>query len=597
MYEFQPLEELRIGRIIEVNGTSLKVEIDSNIVDLLKIYNGKVYPIGQMASVIKILFGRKILFAHVNMLKMKNDFEEEAGRIKFSDDARIIECDLFGEGQWVQKDKVMKFCIGIETYPLPQQTAYLMTQAELDSMYQSAERKTDDDIFPYIKIGNYSGSNQECSLNIDKMFCQHCAVLGSTGSGKSGTVAAILHSVLDYHFDSASLVPNIVLIDPHGEYDKAFKGKAKVYRAYSSQTKENADYVELKLPYWLMSSSEFRELVIGKTEFEATSQNNIVYEALGYAKMVQAGILKRYDENAQGRQAYELEDGKSNQDVEKFDRDKPLPFLFSDFIFHINVIQGRKTGKIENLANSDRKDIDGILRKLNTLKANPQLKFMLEEFTDTVSLEKVMKQFIATSNEIDLKIIDISGIPNEVAGILTAMISRLLFQFKLWQNRDEREKTPILLVCEEAHRYVPNTGEAQYKEAQNAIRRIAKEGRKYGLGLMLVSQRPSDVESTVLSQCNTWVVLKLTNSNDKNYIGNFMPDNSNGLIKNLSSLSRREAIIVGEAVAMPSRVKIRELQANQLPDSNDISFVKGWLEKGTNQEIIIDDVIKRWITI
>lgn len=597
MYEFQPLEELRIGRIIEVNGTSLKVEIDSNIVDLLKIYNGKVYPIGQMASVIKILFGRKILFAHVNMLKMKNDFEEEAGRIKFSDDARIIECDLFGEGQWIQKDKVMKFCIGIETYPLPQQTAYLMTQAELDSMYQSAERKTDDDIFPYIKIGNYSGSNQECSLNIDKMFCQHCAVLGSTGSGKSGTVAAILHSVLDYHFDSASLVPNIVLIDPHGEYDKAFKGKAKVYRAYSSQTKENADYVELKLPYWLMSSSEFRELVIGKTEFEATSQNNIVYEALGYAKMVQAGILKRYDENAQGRQAYELEDGKSNQDVEKFDRDKPLPFLFSDFIFHINVIQGRKTGKIENLANSDRKDIDGILRKLNTLKANPQLKFMLEEFTDTVSLEKVMKQFIATSNEIDLKIIDISGIPNEVAGILTAMISRLLFQFKLWQNRDEREKTPILLVCEEAHRYVPNTGEAQYKEAQNAIRRIAKEGRKYGLGLMLVSQRPSDVESTVLSQCNTWVVLKLTNSNDKNYIGNFMPDNSNGLIKNLSSLSRREAIIVGEAVAMPSRVKIRELQANQLPDSNDISFVKGWLEKGTNQEIIIDDVIKRWITI
>lgn len=597
MNEFQPIEELRIGKIIEVNGTALKIEIDSGIVDLLKIYNGKVYPIGQMSSVLKILFGRKILFAYVNLLKMKNEFEEEAGRIKFSDNARIIECNLFGEGQWIQRENILKFSSGIETYPLPQQIAYLMTQQELDFMYQGAERRKNNDIYPYVTIGKYSGSNQECSLNIDKMFCQHCAVLGSTGSGKSGTVAAILHSVLDYQYDSKSLLPNIVLIDPHGEYDKAFVGKSKIYRAYSSQIDPGEEITELKLPYWLMTSGEFRELVVGKTEFEATSQNNIVYEALGYSKMVYAGILGRYEENATGRQKYELMEGKSESDVEKFDRDKPLPFLLSDFIFHINVIQGRKAGKTDDLSTSDRKDIDGILRKLSTLRSNPQLRFLLEEYNNRISLKDVLEQFITVKDKIELKIIDISGIPNEVAGILTAMISRLLFQFKVWEKREEREKNPILLVCEEAHRYVPNTGEAQYKEAQNAVRRIAKEGRKYGLGLLLISQRPSDVESTVLSQCNTWVVLKLTNSNDKSYIGNFMPDNNSGLIKNLSSLSRREAIIVGEAVAMPSRVKIKELREEQLPDSKDISFVKGWQKNETDQDYIINSVIAKWTSL
>lgn len=122
------------------------------------------------------------------------------------------------------------------------------------------------------------------------MFCQHCAILGSTGSGKSGTVAAILHSVLDYQIEGTELSPNIILIDPHGEYGQAFLDKSMIYRAYSVQVEEDISE-ELKLPYWMMTSSEFRELVVGKTEFEATSQNNIVYEALGYAKMVQAGIL------------------------------------------------------------------------------------------------------------------------------------------------------------------------------------------------------------------------------------------------------------------------------------------------------------------
>ena len=173
-------------------------------------------------------------------------------------------------------------------------------------------------------------------------------------------------------------------------------------------------------------------------------------------------------------------------------------------------------------------------------------------------------------------VIDISGLPNEIAGILTALISRLVFQYKLWQSNEDRKKNPILLVYEEAHRYVPNSGKAQYKEAQIAVRRIAKEGRKYGIGLMLVSQRPADLEKTVLSQCASWIIMRLTNSTDQSYISSFLPDNLTGLTKTLPSLTRREAIFVGEASLIPSRIKIRELKEEELPDSSDIDFVSGW---------------------
>jgi len=608
--EFRHLDELKIGRITEVNGTGIRVEIDANIVDLMKIYNGKVYPIGQIASIIKINCGRKILFAYVNMLRMKSDLINENSQIvKPSEDTRIIEADLFSEGIWSQTSKKLLFNNGIETYPLPLQSVYIMTQTEMDILYKSAEKRNDDSIFPYVSIGKYVGSNQDCTINIDKLFGHHCAILGSTGSGKSGTVTSIIHSILEYSHEEKKLNPNIILIDPHGEYGKPFLKVATIYRAYSQINGDVTQYKELMLPYWIMTSNELRELVIGKTKHEATSQDNIVYEAIGYAKMVNAGIVEKYDDDPYGREALTYCKGKSEADMLKFDRDKPIPFSLSDFELHMNKIQGRKPNKKDPLSSSDRKDIDSILRKLKSLRTNPQLDYLMKESIDNVKLQDVIGQFIGVKeNNKCLSIIDISGIPNEVAGVLTALIARLIFQFKLWQTHEERKANPIVLVCEEAHRYVPNAGEVQYKEAQNAIRRIAKEGRKYGIGLMLVSQRPSDVESTVLSQCNTWIILRLSNSNDQSYVGSFMPDNSNGLLRGISSLTRREAVVVGEAIALPSRIKIRKLSLEQLPDSADISFVSGWIDTthdnngsteivdvNNTQGELINNVVKRWI--
>ena len=598
---FITLPSLKIGKIVEVSGNQIRIELDNKITELTRSVYGQVYSIGQIGSIIKIHFGRKILFAYVRLLRMQSDILAEEGKaiIQPGDDRRILEADLFGQGIWSSKDRRLSFVRGVETYPLPLQDAFLCLNDELESIYRAAEDIKNVENNPMVPIGNYvGGNNAVCRANIDKLFGHHCAILGSTGSGKSGTVASILHSVLAHQTNNIKISPRIIIIDPHGEYAKAFGDKAVVYKAYNEASATAVKSEQLKLPYWLMSSDEFRSLVIGKTEFEATSQTNIVYQAVTYARLLNAGLVENVGDNPLGEASSEIpKAGIVESNILNFDRDKPIPFQLSEFIKHVDKVQGRKAGKTDSLTPSDsnRQKIESILKKLKVLRSNPQLSFLMEEFSPTSpTLETVLHQFVGEIEDKNLRIIDISGLPNEVAGPLTALIARLLFQYKLWQTREEREKDPVLFICEEAHRYVPNHGEAQYKEAQEAVRRIAKEGRKYGIGLMLISQRPSDVEATVLSQCNSWIILRLTNSNDQEHVAKFLPDSLVGLTKMLPSLTRREAIFVGEAAALPSRIRISELQPEQLPDSNDISFVKGWVNEPT-KTIELKKISDRWI--
>lgn len=603
---FTTNQSLRIGKIIEVSSNSVRIELDIKITELTRSVYGQIYSVGQIGSIIKIHFGRKILFAYVRMLRMQSDIQSEEGKAQIlpGDDKRILEADLFGQGIWSVKNKQLEFNRGVETYPLPLQDAFLCLNDELESIYRAAENLKEDKINPMVPIGNYvGGNNAVCRANIDKLFGHHCAILGSTGSGKSGTVASILHSVLSHKTDGKNISPRIIMIDPHGEYAKAFGDKAVIYKAYSEASTSTSKTEQLKLPYWLMSSDEFRSLVIGKTEFEATSQTNMVYQAITYARLLNQGLVQNLGTTPLGEAKDDIPEGTTtSEQILNFDRDKPTPFLLSEFIKHIDKVQGQKQGKSENLAASSGRDkIDSILKKLKVLRTNPQLSFIMDEFSsESPKLDEILAQFFGeikdetTGVDKNLRIIDISGLPNEVAGPLTALIARLLFQYKLWQTRVEREKDPVLFICEEAHRYVPNHGEAQYKEAQEAVRRIAKEGRKYGVGLMLISQRPSDVESTVLSQCNSWIILRLTNSSDQEHVSKFLPDSLTGLTKMLPSLTRREAIFVGEAAALPSRIRINKLTEDQLPDSNDISFVKGWLNEPTNSSEL-ETVSKRWL--
>ena len=395
---------------------------------------------------------------------------------------------------------------------------------------------------------------------MNELFGKHTAILGSTGAGKSGTVAAILHAILDRGSDAEheNWHPQIVVLDPHNEYGEAFPDHVRLC----------TDEDSLLLPYWLLNLQETISLLIGMTEFVATSQANIVKTAL---------LIARRD----AAERVNLDGGGINVD-------SPVPYEMDRFIHHVE----NSTNKPPQA--SKQESWNSILNKIEVLRNDSRLAFMMQEWDGNADpLPDIVKQFLGDSDPI--RIVDLSGVPNEIAGAASSAIARTLFSVKLWQTRDERERTPVLLVCEEAHRYVPNRGEAQYEAAQDAIRRLAKEGRKYGVGLMLVSQRPSEVEATVLSQCNSWIVLRITNESDRSHVQGILPDSLAGLTKVLSGLRRREAIFVGQAAILPSRILIRDLVKNgkPLPRSQDIDFDAGWQSDPVTDEHLTE-VGKRW---
>ena len=282
MMKFKPIEELKIGHVVEVTGTKIRVELSSNVEELTRSYCGKVYAIGQLGSIVKINFGRNIIFGFVTLLRMRSDeLQPNSLPIPPEADQRIMEVELFSHGYWSPSNQKLTFNRGVKIYPLPQQGVYLLTHSESAELFSAAEGARDNSCNPLVPFAHYSSANSiPCRANIDKLFGLHCAVLGSTGSGKSGAVATILHSILEHSsIEGKILSPRIVMIDPHDEYGLAFKDRGITYQAYSALENDESKK-NIKLPYWLMSSDEFRTLIIGKTEKEATSQNNIIYKAL-----------------------------------------------------------------------------------------------------------------------------------------------------------------------------------------------------------------------------------------------------------------------------------------------------------------------------
>ena len=609
-FEFN--SDLKIGNIAEVSGTSIRVELSGDVTELARTFDGRVYSIGQIGSIVKVHFGRRLIFGFVTLLRMRpEEMLNDEQILRPETDQRIMEVELFGEGVWNQTEDRLKFNRGVSTYPLPRQPVHLLTESETSDLYTAAESAHQPaEVNPLIAFASYVGAgNTSCHANLDKMLGMHCAVLGSTGSGKSGAVAALLHSMLTHQATADQRCrPRAVVMDPHCEYGRAFGSRAEVYRAYDPIGNVDNPGSPIQLPYWLMSADEFRGLVIGKTEHEATSQHNVIYKALTHARMVSAKVVvpapQNYgvtlDADEFDVDTPRLMDGIFAADLLAFDRDKPRPFSLAELESHIRFVQAArfkgKTRETEQVpAGQFVEKYQSILDKLTVLRRDPRISFMMREWVDgdgdQLSLAGILAQLVGDITDDagaskDLRILDISGLPNEVAGPLTAMVARLLFQYKLFQTDAERERDPVLLVCEEAHRYVPDRGEAEYSDAQSSIRRIAREGRKYGIGLMLVSQRPADVERTVISQCGTWLVLRLTNAADQRHVSKFLPDGLSGMTRVLPSLAQQEALFVGEGAAMPARIRIRDLSDAELPKSSTARFAHGWcLDRLTTEEL------------
>ena len=553
------IDNLAIGKIIEVDGSHIVAELEPKLSELSRVYAGETYPIGQFGSIVKIHFGRRLIYAFVGRLRMKAEYEAEHGiTSQTSGDERVVEADLFGEGEWLLDSTAtppkwtLRFERGVATYPLPQQTVYLTPKSELRFIYGQNKGTV-------VRLGEHVGSGgTPCYAEMNELLGKHTAILGSTGSGKSGTVAAVIHSLLERGASAGygKWQPRIIILDPHNEYPAAFPAHKKL----------STDDGTLSLPYWLLNFQELVALLIGKTEFVATSQANIVKTAL----------LKAREEGATA----------IGLDPQKITVDSPVPFLLKTFR---TIVEAGKAA----LTPSKQDSHNSILEKLDVLVRDARVSFLMAEWAggNQDPFPAIVEQLVGAGPQ--PRIVDLSGVPNEVAGVSSAVIARTLFNLKVWQNADERSKDPVLLVCEEAHRYVPNSGEAQYEAAQEAVRRIAKEGRKYGIGLLLVSQRPSEVEATVLSQCNSWIVLRITNDADREHVRSILPDSMAGLTKMLSGLRRQEAIFVGQAAMLPSRILVRTLAPNQLPRSHDIDFDGGWQNDAMTSEQL-KTVAGRW---
>ncbi len=267
-----PIENLRIGTLLEVDGTHIIAELDSGISELTRVHGGIIYPIGQFGSVIKIHFGHVQIFGYVSRLRMKAEYEREKGIVSSeSESERVIEADLFGEGRWVIDGSSnsgwnLEFDRGVSTFPLPQQRIYLTPRTELQFIFGAGGNAA-------IHIGEHVGSGgTPAYADMNELLGKHTAILGSTGSGKSGAVAALLHSICDRgnELNLKKWNPRIVVLDPHNEYGNAFSDCCRIA----------TDEGSLILPYWLLNFDETLALIVGKTEFVATSQSNIVKNAL-----------------------------------------------------------------------------------------------------------------------------------------------------------------------------------------------------------------------------------------------------------------------------------------------------------------------------
>ena len=360
MNTFDLISDLKIGHIVEVSGTTIRVELSGDVTELTRTYEGRVYPIGQIGSIVKVHFGRRLVFGFVTLLRMRSEeLIEIVKPIPPDADQRLMEVELFAEGVWNVADQKLRFVRGVTTYPLPRQSVHLLTREEIVHIYSSAEgQQNEGEYIPLVPFAHYVGAdNAVCRANVDKMLGMHCAVLGSTGSGKSGAVAALLHSMLDHTPEpNAVCHPRILVIDPHGEYSHAFKKRAIIYRAYDPLGNEESAGSPISLPYWLMSADEFRLLAIGKTEKEATSQNNIIYKALAHARMVAAGLVNPapsdFGSDVPG-DGLDADAPRPKGDVNaeliaEFDRDKPRPFSMEELMNHIRFSSSSECDRGQN---------------------------------------------------------------------------------------------------------------------------------------------------------------------------------------------------------------------------------------------------------
>ncbi len=523
-----------IGVVLEISGAGSQVAIDlQRLAECMEDADPSIALAGQVGSQIKIRVGDAWLLANVR----------DQRKDRRNDKGITANIDFLGEGQEEKlTGRIHGFRRGVTRYPVPGALVYPATTEDLKQIYASDGRAN-------ITIGTvYPTKDIRAGMYIDAMLGKHFALLGSTGTGKSTSAALILHRICE-----AAPQGHIVMIDPHGEYSAAFR-----------QTGHILDVSNLQMPYWLMNFEEHCEVLLTSDGNERQVDSDILAKCLLHAR-------------SKNRLA---------ETMGKITADSPIPYLLSDLATKLQDEMG-KLDKATSSAPYMR-----IKGKLDELKADPRYQFMFSGMLvgDTMA-DFIAKVFRMPGDGKPISIIDVSGVPSDITSTVVAVLSRLVFDFAIW-GREEKTR-PILLVCEEAHRYVPNEKNSDGSSVASILGRIAKEGRKYGISLGLITQRPSDLAEGVLSQCGTILSMRLNNDRDQAFVKAAMPEGARGFLDSIPALRNREVIICGEGVAIPIRVSFDNLEESKRPASEDPSFVELWSEGGGEEEVV-NRVVQRW---
>lgn len=501
-----------------------------------------------------------------------------------------------------------KFDRGSLLLPVPTEPAYIADHNTIEKLF--AEDNEHD--FP---LGNLS-LNKDISLKINgnRFFGKHIAIVGSTGSGKSCTVAKILQDAVGISESQNKSIAaqnnsHIVIFDIHDEYTAAFN-----LHEDEKFSLNRLDIDSLQLPYWLMNSEELESIFIESNESNSHNQVSQFKNAVILNKEKHNPSLPgiTYDTPAYFsiQEVYQYIENLNREVIGRLDgEDRPkladgqlinnrADFYFVDKLTFVAPSTAAATKASNGPFNGE---FNRFVSRLETKLSDKRLKFLLDaEKSDgtpykTDDFTDLMKQFIGYLNKSNVTIIDLSGIPFEVLSITVSLVSRLIFDFcfhysKLQHAKQSLNDIPVMIVCEEAHNYIPRSNDIAYRSSRKSIERIAKEGRKYGLSLMIVSQRPSEVSETIFAQCNNFLSLRLTNDADQNYVKRLFPDNTNSITDILPNLSPGECIAVGDAILLPAVIKM-PLPSPE-PHSSSVKVHKEWKEKW--KDIKFEEIIKRW---
>ncbi len=565
------MNDYKIGRVISVSGDNITIGlletgkasgqphtgVPEDMVIKIPAKSGPAFEliVGSPGSFVKIAIPGGMLLCMVTEAHTPDIIIKESSGAADPDDGKItitrelpkrrISVITFGT-----IGAAGEFIPGCSTLPTINNDVFAVLPEELEGIYRKYAHGQ-------FSIGTLSqAAGIPANINFDAFFSRHAAILGQSGGGKSWTVASVLQKIMDFPQSTT------ILFDLHGEYRAAFPDGDAHY----------IDATDLEFPFWLMNSEELLGMMIERSEIAAPNQ---------------AAKFREFVIEAKNTEAQKL--GILNPTV-----DTPIWF---DFEGIINKFKDLNSEMVPGSRGEKKGDFNGqftrLLMRIDSKLADRRydLIFKPQTYNDSASMEGLFRKVLGEeqSGPKKIVIIDMSPIPFDVRNSVISLLLRGLFDFAYWHKRVTKETYPIIVFCDEAHIYL-NDRDVSTDAPRLAAERIAKEGRKYGVCLVVVSQRPREVSSTILAQCNTFLCLRITNPDDQSYVKNLLPDSTRGITSMFSTLRRGECILLGDSVIMPTRIQIHE--PTHKPESGDTSFMDKW--SGAHKELNVNKVIDAW---